>query len=332
MNNELIIYLIFIASLNIFLSFKFENYSKFFKIIDKPDNNRKLHSKGIKVMGGSIIFLNLIIFLLYLGAIDKESMKDIFGSLDNLIIFTITISIIFLLGIYDDWINLPAINKSIVLIIVLSVSLYLDKNLVTEINISFYKMIYLHKFSIFFTIFCYLVFMNAFNMLDGINLQTGLYSIFLIIFLILNKFNLVFGIVLIISIITYLKLNYENKVFLGDNGSLILSFLFSYLFITLFAQGKIEYSDEILIVLLIPGLEVFRLTVKRIMSNKSILSPDRNHIHHLVVYKNNPYKGIFIIQLVLISPYLLSLLISNNLYVIFVSLMIYFTTIYLYSK
>ena len=81
--------------------------------------------------------------------------------------------------------------------------------------------------------------MNALNMLDGINLQTGSHSIFLTIFLIINDLNIIFGITLIIAIFTYLKLNYQNKIFLGDNGSLLLS-LFSYLFIKLYNQGKPE--------------------------------------------------------------------------------------------
>ena len=45
---------------------------------------------------------------------------------------------------------------------------------------------FLNIFAIFFTIFCFLVFINAFNMFDGINLQSGLYSL---IFLYLTFFT-----------------------------------------------------------------------------------------------------------------------------------------------
>ncbi len=332
MNTEYIIFFTILFLLNIFLAFNFDKYSNFFKIVDKPDDLRKLHKKETKVFGGTIILLNLLFTMIFFLIFDYDLIDQIFDDKKKLIIFAFTVLLIFLTGIYDDWINLPPINKTIILILVLSISLYLDKNLITDINISFYKIIFLNKFAIFFTIFCYLVFMNAFNMLDGINLQTGFYSIFLTIFLIINDLNIIFGITLIIAIFTYLKLNHQNKIFLGDNGSLLLSFLFSYLFIKLYNQGKIIYSDDILIVLLIPGLEVIRLTLKRIISNKSILRPDRNHIHHLITFKNKPYIGFLLIQFILIFPYSITYLIPNNLYVIILSVIVYSFVIYLFSK
>lgn len=332
MNTEYIIFFTILFLLNIFLAFNFDKYSNFFKIVDKPDDLRKLHKKETKVFGGTIILLNLLFTMIFFLIFDYDLIDQIFDDKKKLIIFAFTVLLIFLTGIYDDWINLPPINKTIILILVLSISLYLDKNLITDINISFYKIIFLNKFAIFFTIFCYLVFMNAFNMLDGINLQTGFYSIFLTIFLIINDLNIIFGITLLIAIFTYLKLNYQNKIFLGDNGSLLLSFLFSYLFIKLYNQGKINYSDDILIVLLIPGLEVIRLTLKRIISNKSILRPDRNHIHHLIIFKNKPHIGFLLIQFILIFPYSITYLIPNNLYVIILSVIVYSFVIYLFSK
>ena len=188
MNTEYIIFFTILFLLNIFLAFNFDKYSNFFKIVDKPDDLRKLHKKDTKVFGGTIILLNLLFTMIFFLIFDYDLIDQIFDDKKKLIIFAFTVLLIFLTGIYDDWINLPPINKTIILILVLSISLYLDKNLITDINISFYKIIFLNKFAIFFTIFCYLVFMNAFNMLDGINLQTGFYSIFLTIFLIINDF------------------------------------------------------------------------------------------------------------------------------------------------
>ena len=52
-------------------------------------------------------------------------------------------------------------------------------------NFFYSETINLGRYGIFFTLFCFLVFLNAFNMFDGINLQSCLYS--LIIFL--NLFN-----------------------------------------------------------------------------------------------------------------------------------------------
>ena len=134
---------------------------------------------------------------------------------------------------------------------------------------------------------CIFCFMNAFNMLDGINLQAGMYSCFILIVLILFGMDLLLGLIIIFSILVFLKLNYQNKIFLGDNGTLLLSYIFSYLFIDMYNQQKIIYSDTILLILIIPGLEIIRLTFERFKANKNILKPDRNHIHHIISFIPN---------------------------------------------
>ena len=80
----------------------------------------------------------MIFFLIF----DYDLIDQIFDDKKKLIIFAFTVLLIFLVSIYDDWINLPPINKTIILILVLSISLYLDKNLITDINISFFIKLY----------------------------------------------------------------------------------------------------------------------------------------------------------------------------------------------
>ena len=67
-------------------------------------------------------------------------------------------------------------------------------------------------------------------MYDGVNLQSSIfYSVnFIFIMLYMNQLNIVL-ISIIIGLITFSYLNYRNKVFLGDNGVFILSFLLGYI-------------------------------------------------------------------------------------------------------
>ena len=56
----------FIILFNFFLIFFFDKI-KFFKInIDKPDGKRKLHKNPIPLAGGIIIFLNPVIYFLFI--------------------------------------------------------------------------------------------------------------------------------------------------------------------------------------------------------------------------------------------------------------------------
>jgi len=326
-------FLILVILLNIFLLIKFDFYSKFFKIEDEPDNVRKIHKKNIKVLGGTIILINLIFYSFFFLIVDKEYLELIHDNQKNFLIFIITASSMYTIGLLDDKKNLPALNKLIFTILIISISLFFNKKLITEINFSFTEQsFFLNQFSFLFTLFCYIIFINAFNMLDGINLQIGLYSSFIIFAMISHGLDLTFSYSLLFGLFVYIYFNFKDQIFLGDNGCLLLSYIFAYFFIDLFNEGKIFFSDSILLILLIPGLEIFRVCVERIGNNKSILNADRRHIHHIVKFKNNKFKNILLIQALLILPFLLSINFDNKLSIILCSSIAYFLVIIYFKK
>ena len=326
-------FLILVILLNIFLLIKFDFYSKFFKIEDKPDNVRKIHKKNVKVLGGTIILINLIFYALFFLIVDKEYLELIHGNQKNFLIFIITATSMYSIGLLDDKINLPALNKLIFTILIISISLFFNKKLITEINFSFTEQsFFLNQFSFLFTLFCYMIFINAFNMLDGINLQIGLYSLFIIFVMISYGLDLTFSYSLLLGLFVYIYFNLRDQIFLGDNGCFLLSYIFAYFFIDLFNERKIFFSDSILLILLIPGLEIFRLSVERIRNNKSILNADRRHIHHIIKFKNNKFKNILLIQALLILPFLLSINFDNKISTILCSIIAYFLVIIYFKK
>ena len=90
---------------------------------------------------------------------------------------------------------------------------------------------------------------------------------------------------LLISLIFFTYLNHKNKAFHGDSGSYLLAFLFSYFFIKFYNQTGSISTDQIVLFMLIPGLDLMRLFVLRIYNRKSPFFPDRNHLHHVLLYK-----------------------------------------------
>ena len=112
---------------------------------------------------------------------------------------------IFLLGFFDDKYNIKAIKKILILLIIILIFLLNNDDLIIkEIKFSFYGgTLYLNEFSIPFTIFCFLVFMNAFNMFDGINLQSTLYSLIILLSLIFYFQDSYFLKILIISLVFF---------------------------------------------------------------------------------------------------------------------------------
>ena len=131
---------------------------------------------------------------------------------------------------------------------------------------------------------------------------------------------------LLISFFSFLYLNLKMKCFLGDSGSILLGFIFSYLIIRLYNQNVIYFADNIFLLMLIPGLDMFRLFAERLIFKKNPFKGDNSHIHHLFQKKYSKYKTIFLIQFLVITPVFLSFYVS--LFIVnFLSILVYFTVI-----
>ena len=329
----------FILLLFIFINLIFLiNFSKiriFHLNIDKPDKKRKFHSTPTPLAGGLLIFLNLIIYCLIYKFTDTKIENEVFfNDESSLNYFILIFSIIFLLGFIDDKINLKANFKFIVLKLIILSLLILDENLIIkDIKFSFFQRSFgLETFSFFFTIFCFLVFINAFNMFDGINLQSGLYSILIFSCITLFYSNSLLIKIIFISLICFSYLNFKNRTFLGDSGSLLISFVIGYLFIKLYNLQYINYADEIVLYMIIPGLDLIRLFIVRIANKKNPLSPDRNHLHHILIDKFSFKKTLFIILSLIILPILLNYLDFYNLVSILITVLAYLVLLYVTKK
>lgn len=93
---------------------------------------------------------------------------------------------------------------------ILSNDLFVVKNLN---SILFNTNIQLINLSIFFTLICILLFVNAFNMFDGINGQSGIYLLIILLYLLSKNIFPLLIIVFIISTIFFLIGNIQNKFF-----------------------------------------------------------------------------------------------------------------------
>ena len=170
-------------------------------------------------------------------------------------------------------------------------------------------------------------------MFDGINLHTSIYVLFiLIIFLLKNEFvNLSASILIPILFFSYL--NYKNKCFIGNNGTYLLSFIFSCLFIKSYNQSYLFLPEEIFLIMFLPGIELIRLTFSRILKKKHPFKADKNHIHHLLLNKYSFKITILISSFFVLMPYLISE-IFNDYYmtIILIFSMGYFYLIYFLKK
>lgn len=322
---ELLNFCIIFIFLNLFLIVFNQKLSKYLNIYDKPDTIRKFHHGKPSIIGGVYLFINLIFFFL-------TSKIDYFSNIDFFFInstFIIGLILIFTVGIFDDKYNLKPELKLFLLTISVLIFLTLNQKFIVEnINFeSFKSNIQIQNFSLFFTVLCILLFMNSFNMMDGINLLAGVYSIiFLLYVLFFINFNHII-LIIIIFLIFYLYLNNKNLIFFGDSGSLLLSFLISVIIIFNHNIGNI-FAEEIFILMLLPGLDMFRLFLNRAFNKKNPFSSDRNHLHHLLLNKFGKYKTIIFYNLFYIVSLILYNFFRNKITLITLIIISYLIIIY----
>jgi UDP-GlcNAc:undecaprenyl-phosphate GlcNAc-1-phosphate transferase len=315
--------------LNIFIYFNINWFIKKFNIYDNPNKNT-VHKKKTSLIGGTILFINISLFLIY----SKVNFFDYFISNREFISFFIFISGFYVVGLYDDKYKLSPLSRIILMSFLLYVSMTLNHSFqISKIDFSFInKRIYLNDLSIFSSIICVLIFTYALNMFDGINLQSITYCLFIfLIFYLLSKFE-IFYLIIIICLLCLFILNLKNKIFLGDSGIYILGGFISFVIISEYNKQSVNFfADDIFILMMIPGLDFIRLFLERIAKGKNPFLGDKNHLHHLMIDKFGFLKSYFIVIISYVSPFLFKLLNISNFHII-ILYMIFYNILLLFLK
>ena len=195
------------------------------------------------------------------------------------------------------------------------------------------------------SVFVFIVVVNAFNLIDGIDGLAALLSI--------KFFVLIGGIITITSSEMYLVIpsivgaisgflffnfNPSKKVFLGDTGALLLgSIIVFFIFYILDNDNYIVTDDSIsrplMVILLIiyPLADTLRASLIRMSKGKSPFLADRVHLHHRLIDKGMSHWGASTVVLILsISTVVLGFVLSSyfSLTLCCVLIFIYLTVLY----
>ena len=198
--------------------------------------------------------------------------------------------------------------------------------IINYLNIYNYSINLPINYRIFFSILCVLLFVNALNLFDGINLQSCLYSFFSLFYLLEKGLSQEIIFIVIISLLLIIYLNLKNKLFMGDSGTLFLGCLISLLVIKNYQAANFLGIDEIFLLMFLPGLDMLRLFVQRIYNKKNPFVGDREHIHHYLLRLYGYKLSIFFVTSLSVAPLLLNFIFSSKFIIIFF-IVLYFTLI-----
>jgi len=261
-------------------------------------NHRSVHKSKATKTGGMAVFLTLFLFSTY---------YYLFGIQLYDFSLLIPLGIMFIMGVYDDFYNADFKLKFFLQIIVAKI--LIDQGLVID---NFHGVLGLQEIprlaAQLFTVFVFLVIVNAINFIDGIDGLAITESIKVI--LVVEFFSLhptpffELGMMTVSGLLPLYYFNFkkEYKVFLGDAGSLFLgTFIAIYLFHVLGSEYslKTQFSTNkpllAMSLIVYPLVDLLRVFFIRIRNKKSPFSPDQNHIHHLILKKGVSHIAIVII-------------------------------------
>lgn len=262
-----------------------------FGLYDTPDN-RSSHSDIVPSLGGISFYICYLVLFLFIAPLD----------IDNMLLYIVaSISILFVIGLLDDILDLSARIKFLAQL--LAVSILLSNS---EIRIdSLYGFIGIFQIPVHLSILGSLFFLiglvNAFNLIDGIDGLAALTGIIVSSFYSFMLYKLGYFFYLYISIATiatllaFLRYNLSKhkKLFMGDTGSLVIGLVLGVLTLKLMSVGDLGYlalsfrAQKLPIfligVLFVPILDTIRVMLLRLLRGVSIFRPDRNHIHHILI-------------------------------------------------
>jgi UDP-GlcNAc:undecaprenyl-phosphate/decaprenyl-phosphate GlcNAc-1-phosphate transferase len=264
-------------------------------------NKRKVHKKPIPRSGGIAIAIGFLGALAVVRVIAIDFSEKLVLDHQKIMLLAGGM-IVFATGLVDDFRRLgPRVKLSAQ---ILGATLAYFGGLQVDQSNYFGLVSWMHFLvSYGLTVFWFLLFINAVNLIDGLDGLAGgivfLSSMVMVISSIfLHSFNLamIFA-ALAGAVLGFLRYNFNPaSIFLGDGGSYFLGYTLAAL--SIMGALKSSLGTAMLIPLVSLGVPVFDAVlspVRRFMVGKKIFNPDKSHIHHRLISMGLSTKRVVII-------------------------------------
>ena len=291
-------------------------------IISRKINLYKKLDDQTPLIGGLGIYLFFIIFNLSLYIFKEDLIIN--GQLSILIV----LSVVFAIGLIDDLYQISYAYRLIFIYLVLIIFFkYNDAYIIDYLYFeTTNKTILLGKLSLFLTPFFILLLLNSLNMADGINGNSTFIVLSYLFLLIENNLNLnSIAFSIIPPLLLFLYYNLKNKIYLGDSGIYLLSVIISLYVISKYnSNDAIISCEKIFLIFLIPGIDMFRLFILRLLKKRNPFKGDKNHFHHLLEEKFKAKKTLIIYLILINWPNFLIKIFDINVFIlIFINILLF---------
>ena len=262
-------------------------------LMDEP-NHRSSHKHRTATLGGLSIFAAVLIgFTIWGNFVNTSGLQFIISSL----------IILFFISLNDDILGMSPLTKLFAQILAALIVVYgADLRIQGFFGIMGIETLPF-ELSAAMTVFVFVVVINCYNLIDGIDGLAASIGIvasafFGLWFYLVGSYSVaVLASSLIGALCGFLRYNFskERKIFMGDTGSMIIGFIIAVFTIKFISMNEVTHFDLFWIpnapiiavsVLIIPLFDTLRVFMMRISQGKSPFYPDRSHVHHILIDKN----------------------------------------------
>ena len=277
--------------------------AKMKRLVDEPIDPRKIHHRSVPIIGGVMVLFTLLtngFFWLGLSEAPDES------TFKGYAILLSCIFVVFSMGLKDDLIGMSASKKLLVHLVTGGILVTVGGFRIDGFGGLFGIEAMPEAVATTFSLFVYIVVVNAWNLIDGIDGLAGGYSAiamgtFSIWFFLTGQIpSAILSLTATGAILGFLVFNFAPaRIFLGDCGSLVLGLL-GYTLATKVIQTPLEQipgdlakiSRPILAmtILAYPLVDTLRVFLLRSLRGMSPFDPDQNHLHHRLMMRYGSHQ------------------------------------------
>jgi UDP-GlcNAc:undecaprenyl-phosphate/decaprenyl-phosphate GlcNAc-1-phosphate transferase len=254
------------------------------RLLDEP-GERRVHVDSTSRLGGLAIFASFISAISIFGDFSSPrfAMQQVLAG----------VILLFFVGVKDDIVPITAFKKFFVQLLSTGIVVFVGGLRVSTLH-GFMGVYGLENIgmSYAFTFVMIIAIVNAINLIDGLNGLAG--SLVFVISLVFGVFLYQVSSPLSVmcfattgAMIGFLKFNMlDGKIFMGDSGSLVVGFLVAVFSVSYLQSDLTEYSKTphlCIAILIVPLFDTLRVFITRLLQGRSPFSPDKNHIHHLLM-------------------------------------------------
>ena len=260
------------------------------QLVDKP-SGRKTHKGNIPLLGGPVIWLVVLTGVVLF--IPNPPWSALAAA-----------TMLVILGVADDRQSIPALIKLVFHLAAAGIVVLGENLVISDIGIlsGIFGSPELATLHTALAIIAIATLINAFNMIDGIDGLSASMAL-----LALTHINLSFNLILGSTPADYatfaalfsgalagfllfnLQIFNGKKIFLGDSGSMLVGLMIGTALIgasqetTRFAGSPNIPATLCLWAIAIPATDIISIVIRRLLSGRSPMAPDRTHLHHKIM-------------------------------------------------